>query len=443
MRFALVSLVTAAFLNGGRASSARLAAAEAEVSRLRSELESERSKVHLLADQPDQKTWAHDIVHSSANKDVNEMGDSNGVTTGFQDVEEVYAFTCIALLLAIFVAVFAIWRYIPWDEEWCGMKTGTIKTSLLMLSWFSSGAAVMMLVLGYQPVTAMYVMAQIVTTVGYGDCLRPTKWYSQLFLSFYSILCILLIAGTISSIADAAVKRFEEQMQERVGPRPNTQPAELSWFALYWDHYGDITTATVLFAIFIMAGTLYFGGFEGCTCSYGVTAIYGCSERTQEECRASGGIDMSYMEAFYMSCITMTTVGFGDFSAHSYYGRIFATFWMILGVAATGNFVRAFSMVYMEQRFISMDVEECFDQIDENGDGYLSRFEFVCFVLLETGMMNKQTMDSINEQYDSLDTERTDRVTLEMIKKRGSSTITLEATKAPTAANSILQSTKG
>ena len=122
-----------------------------------------------------------------------------------------------------------------------------------------------------------------------------------------------------------------------------------------------------------------------------------------------------------MSCITLTTVGFGDYSPMSRHGRIFATFWMMIGIATTGNFIRAFSVVFMSGQMDSqgLDVEECFHRIDTNGDGHLDRYEFVSFCLLEHGLLTKEQFDSINNQYAALDVNGDEKVTLQMIKDRG------------------------
>merc|ERR1719482_2183451 len=111
---------------------------------------------------------------------------------------------------------------------------------------------------------------------------------------------------------------------------------------------------------------------------------------------------MTYMEAFYMSCITLTTVGFGDFTPMSQHGR---------------NFVRAFSEVFMmeAQKSREVDVKSCFHIIDKDGDGTLDRFEFVSFILLEHGLVTAEMLNDINSQYDILDSSKTGRVTLQMI----------------------------
>jgi len=278
----------------------------------------------------------------------------------------------------------------------------------------------MMAVEGYQPSTAFYVMAQIVTTVGYGD-FTPTTWYSQLFMSFYCVLCMLVVAGLISSIAEQAVKKMQRRLNSKLAGEEKKEEREPSVFSKWLRKYGDLCVATSLFWFMVALGTWYFGYFEGCTCSYGVSTIQGCRDHTQEECRATGGSDFTYVEAFYMSCITLTTVGFGDYSPMSRHGRIFATFWMMIGIATTGNFIRAFSVVFMSGQTDGegVDVEACFSQIDVNGDGHLDRFEFVSFCLMEHGLLTKDQLESINKQYTALDINGDEKVTLQMLKERG------------------------
>merc|ERR1719171_2916614 len=214
---------------------------------------------------------------------------------------------------------------------------------------------------------------------------------------------------------------MERRMFAKMTKGEDGKDVEPTAFAKWSAKYGDLAVATTLFWSMVILGTVYFGYIEGCTCSYGVTTIQGCKEHTQDECRATGGNDFTYMQAFYMSCITLTTVGFGDYSPMSQHGRIFATFWMPIGVACTGNFIRAFSVVFMsgEMEGRGLEIEQCFHRIDTNGDGYLDRYEFVSFCLMEHGLLTKEQFDSINKQYEILDINGDERVTLEMIKQRG------------------------
>jgi hypothetical protein len=262
-------------------------------------------------------------------------------------------------------------------------------------------------------------------------------------MSFYCILCILVVAGTVSSLAEQAVRRMERQLSAKFAKGEGKD--EPTAFAKWSTKYGDLAVATILFWSMVALGTWYFGYFEGCTCSYGVSKIQGCKEHTQEECRATGGNDFTYIQAFYMSCITLTTVGFGDYSPMSQHGRIFATFWMPIGVACTGNFIRAFSVIFMSGAMEGQEVnlEKCFNEIDMNGDGHLDRYEFVTFCLMEHGLLTKEQFNALNTQYDFLDVNGDEKVTLEMIKARGAGKSVRVAYGAqPSAANAVLQSSK-
>jgi potassium channel subfamily K len=372
--------------------------------------------------------WAEEVVAHPLNEQAQGV---SGENVGFKDEEQVYAGTCVVLILLIFSVVIGTWYFIPWDQEYYGIiKSGNVKIALLLLSWAGCGAVMMMAVEGYKPSTAFYVMAQIVSTVGYGD-FTPTTWYAQLFMSFYCVLCMLVVAGLISSIAEQAVRRMERELNSKLagqnkdegneGSSCGGRLNEASSFSKWFKKYGDLAVATFLFWFMVALGTFYFGYLEGCTCSYGVSRIQGCIDHPQETCRATGGQDLTYVQAFYMSCITLTTVGFGDFTPMSQHGRIFATFWMTIGIAATGNFIRAFSVVFMsgQQDLERVDVEDCFHRIDVNGDGHLDRYEFVSFCLLEHGLLTKEQFDSINKQYEALDVNGDEKVTLQMIQDRG------------------------
>jgi hypothetical protein len=240
-------------------------------------------------------------------------------------------------------------------------------------------------------------------------------------MSFYVILCILVIAGVISSVADNLMSSIDATMQgaletPHASPRYQVPPTGImAWV----NKHKDILAAAAMFWGMVGVGTLYYGGFQGCTCSYGKTLIEGCSEISQAVCVATGGNDLTYMQAFYMSCITLTTVGFGDFTPMSNHGRIFAAFWMLLGVASMGNFVRAFSEVFLAEaqtrKQRQVDLGECFHKIDKDGDGFLDRYEFVSFVLLEHGLVSTEMLETIGRQYDSLDVKKNEKVTLQMI----------------------------
>ena len=132
--------------------------------------------------------------------------------------------------------------------------------------------------------------------------------------------------------------------------------------------------------------------------------IYGCKE---SQCATTGGSTKSYIDAFYMSCITLTTVGFGDVTPKSRTGRIVGIFWMISGVIATTNLMLQVSSRIkawaMEQRRIQSISRDNFDRLDKDGDGVLTKFEFVAYMLVQNGVVTEADIKALEKQFDRMD----------------------------------------
>ncbi len=47
----------------------------------------------------------------------------------------------------------------------------------------------------------------------------------------------------------------------------------------------------------------------------------------------------SWLNAYYFSVITLTTVGYGDLSPHTVLGKLFTTFYILIGVGIITTFI--------------------------------------------------------------------------------------------------------
>ncbi|MGB0970104.1 MAG: potassium channel family protein [Mycobacterium sp.] len=52
---------------------------------------------------------------------------------------------------------------------------------------------------------------------------------------------------------------------------------------------------------------------------------------------------MSWLDAYYLSVVTLTTVGYGDLSPQTTFGKVFTTFYILAGVGILTTFI-AYSM---------------------------------------------------------------------------------------------------
>lgn len=318
------------------------------------------------------------------------------------------------------------------------------------------GVMAVMSIEGWHFVTSLYVVVQIVTTIGYGDFTVQTE-RMKLFCAFYVVLTLIFVAyalnlavawmqGTAQRkmrkfLRSCEVKAFKAtQTLSKFSPRtsptsgddmthhPSQELTRAETKELVkqikndWGAYNELAVATLLAIAAVAFGTIFYATYENCTCSYGKSQVEGCKEGTLEECIATGGYQKSWVSSFYMSVITLTTVGFGDHSPRSWWGRVVGIVWMLVGVAFTANWIGSMTAVFFESSRQNLVVEtrmskDIFDKMDKDGSGALSREEFQCYFLVKNGLVSQEDLDLIDAHYDKIDTLKNNKVTFDMISQ--------------------------
>lgn len=289
-------------------------------------------------------------------------------------------------------------------------------------SWVVLGVAVGTQIEGWTLLTSCYVFVQIVTTIGYGD-ITVQEPSMKLFMAFYVMVCILLVAGFFSDSVNQLIQHQSESFMKhlkKAGDKADGVYDEAATQIFHVDKAKrrpetPLIIAGLVFAVFVLVGTLFYGTKESCSCSYGATYIKGCIET---KCESTGGAIKSWIDCFYMSVITLTTVGFGDFSPKSISGRIFGCFWMALGVGAFANFVAEFGKVFLtvQRKQREMSSQQVFEKIDKDGSGYLALHEFREFALLKWGLVEPQQLAGIDALFKQIDKSGDGSVSLEELQ---------------------------
>lgn len=281
---------------------------------------------------------------------------------------------------------------------------------LFCLLWIAFGVAAACYIEGWGVHTALYVIVQVVTTIGYGD-ITVAGDRMKLWVACYIFATLLLIVGYITELTSelaSAQANFLKRHMAHVKKAQDGNPAVLSGL-------GTLGASFVVFFSFATAGTVFYAIVEPCACSYGATSIEGCVEYPVEQCFLTGGATLSWVEAFYMSIITLTTVGFGDHSPKSHTGRAFGCVWMLCGVAATANLMTQFGQTLMEHKRHKHSLRNVsyplFAQIDTTNDGVLSRSEFRHFALLKFGLVKPADFAEIDALFDEIDADKTGALT--------------------------------
>merc|ERR550537_1804005 len=92
--------------------------------------------------------------------------------------------------------------------KWCFI-------AFIAAAWFGIGIWVGCMIEGWRPITALYVMVQIITTIGYGDITFATETM-KLFTAFYILIGLMIIAGLVSSIVTSIIEKQEHFLRKQL-----------------------------------------------------------------------------------------------------------------------------------------------------------------------------------------------------------------------------------
>jgi hypothetical protein len=193
---------------------------------------------------------------------------------------------------------------------------------------------------GIRPLTiveAVYVLAQVLTTVGYGD-ITPALPRGQVWVAINVILALCLYGSIISEVTEIVQERIADYMTKqknaqgdssglhalagqmedqylrsasgyKIGPKTDKfAPPLRNWKIEANIDYGPLKNSAIAFTISATVGVLFWHYYPG--------------------------ENKTWLQAIYMSVITLSTVGFGWFNAVTEGGKVFGAFWMMFGVAS-------------------------------------------------------------------------------------------------------------
>jgi len=279
---------------------------------------------------------------------------------------------------------------------------------------------------GARPLTiveAVYLLSQILTTVGYGD-ITPAQPVAQVLVAFNVILALCLYGSLIMETVDLAGQRLAQALEGEPsstgegGPTPRSKAKEFANTRLTkWSNTRTLTVdftsmrqSGLAFLVFVTIGVLFWHYFPG-------------EEKT-------------WLQAVYMSVITLSTVGFGAFTATTPGGMVFGAFWMLFGVAALGAFISAFVEVMFQTKAMEREspdhaklkffdyVEECSHRVQalagsHEDDMGMDQYEFLKFGLLLTNKATEEEIKNIEARFAHLSPDAAGNISIEQLLQGG------------------------
>ena len=238
---------------------------------------------------------------------------------------------------------------------------------LIVTLYLLAGTTVFSLLEGWSYPDSLYFSMVTLSTVGYGD-LVPKTPYAK------AVCCIFILIGVslVSASMGAVLGRMAGSSSARPTSGRSTEHGHL--------HSALAASGTMTGIVFM--GALLAHGLEGW-----------------------GAID-----ALYWSVVTCSSVGFGDFapSAHS---RPVALLLILPAVGVFAMQAARLARIVMNAeveravvRFISRGVSvEMIREIDADGSGSVERHEFLAYMLVKTGKLERVDIERIDSLFHALD----------------------------------------
>lgn len=244
-------------------------------------------------------------------------------------------------------------------------------------------------------VESVYLLAQILTTVGYGD-ITPAKPRGQVFVAFYVLFSLLVLANVFSECTELITQRAKETVaavkksynkakdfaEEAMGIDDDDED-DVKVSAKFFDSgpppldFSGLISSVLFYSFFVLTGCLFFHYYPG--------------------------EGKTWFQGVYMSVITLSTVGFGAFTPVTEGGKVFGAFWMLFGCAGLGavigNFTDVFVQIKAREKYkpevAKMEQKHFFETLPAETD----KLTFFKKSLLSKKLVNEETLDEITRFY--------------------------------------------
>lgn len=319
------------------------------------------------------------------------------------------------------------------NNLWMGFALFTI------LNHFAGGIVTMHFLEGWSFADCFYFTVVVTTTVGYGD-MAPEHPVSKLYMCYFVFAAVSMISTCLAYTVGLLIDKQEELMmhgmigasdsddaeagvryggesassastpQQAVSAAANVvgvalpnrpllaplveQLRRLPWLSnvtdfafledLTWlgDYQGVMMTALIFLAI-LTFGVFVFMRFE----------------------------KLSFVDALYVTCISATTVGFGDIDPKMRATKSIMTVWLLLSTLTLGKLITDQSNAYVRsrqrastRRLLSAQMDmSTLERMDADGDGKVDKAEFLGMMLVETGKCAQADVDECVDRFQELD----------------------------------------
>lgn len=243
-------------------------------------------------------------------------------------------------------------------------------------------------------VDALYFCIVTMCTIGYGDITpnsTATKLFSILFVLVGFGFIDILLSGMVSYVLDLQENHMLTAVKGRRGEKDGKS------------YIIDVKKGRMRIRLKV---ALALGVVVICT-GVGVGVMHFVEK-------------LGWLDSFYLSVMSVTTVGYGDHAFKTMHGRIFAAIWLLVSTLAVARAFLYLAEARVDKRHRrmakwilgqDMTVSE-FLAADIDNNGFVSKSEYVIYKLKEMGKVSEKDIMQVSEKFDRLDAGNCGKITL-------------------------------
>lgn len=129
---------------------------------------------------------------------------------------------------------------------------------------------------------------------------------------------------------------------------------------------------------------------------------------------------LGWLDSFYLSCMSVTTVGYGDHAFKTMAGRLFASVWLLVSTLAVARSFLYLAEARIDKRHrliakLVLEKEMTIGDLlaaDFDNDGCVSKSDFVVYKLKQMGKILEKDISEVCKQFSRLDTDNSGKISL-------------------------------